>query len=99
MADRILRLESDIAKAVRIANRSEIARRANLSLSGVSRILNGKRNPRSTNLAAIAAVMEVSVDDLYTYLLTLQGKRQFLVKMRAEAADRGRTPVFAAEVA
>lgn len=93
------RAETEVERAVRTANRSEIARRANMSLSAVSRILGGKRNPRSDNLAAIAAVMEVSVDDLYAHLLILQGKRQFLARMRAEAADRGRAPVYVAEVA
>lgn len=83
-------------KEIRSANISEIARRTGLSTSGVSRILNGKRNPRSHHLAAIAAVMGVSVDALYAYLLTKQGKRQqkFISKMKQEAVDHGRAPVF-----
>lgn len=87
-------MERTIRQAVKDANRSEIARRTKLSLSGVSRILSGRRNPRSENLAAIAAVMQISVDDLYAYLLTLQGRRQLITRMRAQAVDRGRTPVY-----
>lgn len=56
------------ATTVRNANRSELARITGISLSGVSRILSGKRNPTSHNLAMIAEALNLEMGELYRYL-------------------------------
>lgn len=65
-----------IAEVVAGANHSEIARRTGIHLSHVNRILNRKRTASSKNLAAIATVLGVRMDELYTYLTrTGKGKK------------------------
>lgn len=54
------------------ANRSEVHRSTGISLSGVSRILSGRRNASSTNLGLIATALGVSMDDLHRYLTFLK---------------------------
>lgn len=66
----------DVKRVVDAANRSAIARETGISLSGVSRILSGRRVARSKNLAAIAVQLGVSMDDLYIHLTSL--RRKFL---------------------
>ncbi len=57
-----------VAQTVANANRSEIARQTGISLSGVSRILSGKRTASANNLAVVAAKLGVPMGDLYIYL-------------------------------
>lgn len=57
-----------VAQIVAEANRSEIHRNTGISLSGVSRILSGRRNAKSGNLGAIAVQLGISMDDLHAYL-------------------------------
>lgn len=64
---------SKVKEVVDKANRSEIARRTGMSLSGVSRILNGKRNPRSGNLYNIAQALGLNMDDLHAWLIYVKG--------------------------
>lgn len=75
-----------IGEIVKKANRSEIHRRTGISLSGVSRILSGKRNGKSANLKAIALQLGVSMDDLYTYATELRRKRSRSTKRRSQSA-------------
>lgn len=59
---------------VRSANRSEIHRATGISLSGVSRILSGRRRAKADNLSLIADQLGVTMDDLYTHLRELRNK-------------------------
>ena len=59
---------ADVKQVVDAANRSDISRKTGISLSGVSRILSGRRVARSQNLAAIALQLGVSMDELYVHL-------------------------------
>ena len=65
---------ANIKQVVDGANRSEIARKTGISLSGVSRILSGVRVARTENLAAIASHLGVSMDELYVHLRSLRRK-------------------------
>lgn len=65
-----------IGVIVRNASRSGIGRKTGLSLSGVSRILSGGRNPRVDNLRAVASELGVSMDELYDYLQRLKPRRK-----------------------
>jgi transcriptional regulator with XRE-family HTH domain len=64
-----------VAKAVKKANRSAVARQTGISLSGVSRILSGDRAASARNLATIAIKLGVSMADLYAHLTRLQRRR------------------------
>ena len=61
--------------AVDGANRSELARRTGLSLSGVSRILSAHRTARSSNLSDVALCLGVPMGELHTYLSGLRDQR------------------------
>lgn len=67
---------SAVKLAVDNANRSEVSRRTGISLSGISRILSGQRNPRSGNLLAIAQVLGLKMDDLYSWLKFIKAKNR-----------------------
>lgn len=73
---------NEIRKAIGKANRSEIHRRTGISLSGVSRILSGKRNASVRTLLAVAEELKVPALDLYRYLGHLA---------RKGSGDRSRT--------
>lgn len=65
----------EIAHIVRRANRSEVARRTDISLSGISRILSGDRAASSRNLARIAIHLGIPMGELYTHLNRLQRRK------------------------
>lgn len=61
-----------IAAIIRDANRSEVARRTGISLSGVSRILSGHRAASSRKLNTIALALGMTMDELHGHLTGLQ---------------------------
>ncbi len=65
-----------VAQAVTSANRSDIARNTGISLSGVSRILSGKRAASANNLAAIATRLGVPMGDLHLHLSVLRKRKR-----------------------
>jgi transcriptional regulator with XRE-family HTH domain len=64
----------EVAKLVRHANKSEIARRTGIHLSHVSRVLNGKRTASSQNLADISAELGCTMDELHACLTQIRNK-------------------------
>jgi transcriptional regulator with XRE-family HTH domain len=54
------------------ANLSEISRRTGIHLSHISRVMSGKRSVSTRNLSALAAFLGVPMDELYTYLRSIQ---------------------------
>lgn len=55
---------------------SMVARATNLSISSVSRIFNGKRQPSIAVLKSISSYLEVSVDQLIKIIDTRAASRQ-----------------------
>lgn len=72
-----------VKQVVDKANRSEVHRRTGISLSGVSRILNGKRNAKSDNLSKIAEALNLKMDDLHAWLTYIKMKRKRRGKVQA----------------
>lgn len=64
-----------VSEAIQKANRSEVHRVTGISLSHVSKILGGTRNPSLRKLEAIASALGVPVDDLLKYLRTVRRRR------------------------
>jgi transcriptional regulator with XRE-family HTH domain len=61
-----------VAKLVKDANRSEVARKTGIHLSHISRVLSGKRRASSQNLADIAIVLGCTMDELHMCLMKLR---------------------------
>ena len=69
-------MNSKMKQLIDTANRSDIGRKTGMSLSGVSRILSGHRNPSAKALEAIAGYLRVGMNDLYAYLKLVQAGRK-----------------------
>lgn len=65
-----------VEEKVKAANHSEIHRVTGISLSGVNRILNGRRNATSINLSKIATEVGVTMDELHAYLTMLKARNR-----------------------
>lgn len=81
VSERRTELKRDLlAHDISRANRSDVARHTGISLSGVSRILSGKRRASVDRLQALAAYFGVTIDELHAYLSVLRKKVEKLRK-------------------
>lgn len=82
VSDRKAELKRDLlADTISRANRSDVSRQTGISLSGVSRILSGKRRASADLLKVLASYFGVPMDDLHAYLSALRKRVEKLRKM------------------